>query len=114
MAARIEVRRSALLRTARKLMRGEVFVPGPSVWRRQVTTEIAHVACIGFGEVGQTLADGLSRARDVPHSRRTIFCFTIGRASRVRGARLMCASQDARDAVRWRDSSSAPSQRRRT
>jgi 4-oxalomesaconate tautomerase len=27
------VRRSALLRTARKLMRGEVFVPG-SIWRR--------------------------------------------------------------------------------
>jgi 4-oxalomesaconate tautomerase len=29
----IEVRRSALLRTARKLMSGEVFVPG-SIWRR--------------------------------------------------------------------------------
>lgn len=29
----VEVKRSALLRTARKLMRGEVFVPG-SVWRR--------------------------------------------------------------------------------
>jgi 4-oxalomesaconate tautomerase len=31
--ASIEVRRAALLRTARKLMRGEVFVPG-RVWRR--------------------------------------------------------------------------------
>ena len=31
--ASIEVRRAALLRTARKLMHGEVFVPG-SVWRR--------------------------------------------------------------------------------
>ena len=30
---RIEVKRSALLRTARKLMRGEVFVPG-HIWRR--------------------------------------------------------------------------------
>ena len=30
---KVEVRRSALLRTARKLMRGEVFVPG-RVWRR--------------------------------------------------------------------------------
>jgi 4-oxalomesaconate tautomerase len=29
----VEVKRSALLRTARKLMRGEVFVPG-HVWRR--------------------------------------------------------------------------------
>jgi 4-oxalomesaconate tautomerase len=29
----IEVKRSALLRTARKLMRGEVFVPS-HVWRR--------------------------------------------------------------------------------
>ena len=29
----ITVRRSSLLRTARKLMRGEVFVPG-HVWRR--------------------------------------------------------------------------------
>jgi 4-oxalomesaconate tautomerase len=28
---RIEIRRSALLRTARKLMRGEVFVPG-RIW----------------------------------------------------------------------------------
>jgi 4-oxalomesaconate tautomerase len=31
--ASIEVRRAALLRTARKLLHGEVFVPG-SVWRR--------------------------------------------------------------------------------
>jgi 4-oxalomesaconate tautomerase len=29
----VEVKRSALLRTARKLMHGEVFVPG-HVWRR--------------------------------------------------------------------------------
>ena len=29
----VEVKRSALLRTARKLMSGEVFVPG-HVWRR--------------------------------------------------------------------------------
>ncbi len=29
---RVEVKRSALLRTARKLMQGSVFVP-PSIWR---------------------------------------------------------------------------------
>ena len=53
----VEVRRSALLRTARKLMRGEVFVPG-RVWSASMSAHL-RVCLIGFGEVGQTLAADL-------------------------------------------------------
>ena len=51
------VRRSALLRTARKLMRGEVFVPGAVVEPRMNTP--CSVCLLGFGEVGQALAADL-------------------------------------------------------
>ena len=55
----LKINRSALLRTARKLMRGEVYVPA-GAWGADMTRG-ARICLIGFGEVGQILADDLRR-----------------------------------------------------
>ena len=53
----IEVRRSALLRTARKLMRRRGVRPGAPVERP--LSDLRRICLLGFGEVGQVLAADL-------------------------------------------------------
>ena len=61
-AGETKVKRSALLRTARKIFSGNVFIPS-SVWNEERNVTIpATITLIGFGEVGQIFARGFLKA----------------------------------------------------
>ena len=85
-----KVKRAALLRTARKLMRGEVFVPAT---RLEARVSASRICLIGFGEVGQTLADGPARARRSQICPPGTFCSRIRQAARAAASAPACCAR---------------------
>ena len=87
----VVVKQAALLRTARLLMRGEVFVPRSGV-------EQMNIALIGLGEVGRVLAEDLADG-NVLSAWDIAFDDPGSRAARNAGELPVRVATDALDAV---------------